>query len=592
VIRLEDVSFRYRAGTELALRNVTCHIRSGELVGLLGRSGSGRSTLAATLNGTIPHLVRGDLTGHVRIAGEDIRTKRPRDLADRIGFVFQDFEAQLFSTNVPLEVAFGPENLGVDRVEIARRVERCLGIVRLSHLTHKAPAALSGGQKQRLALASVLALQPTILVLDEPTSDLDPAGRRELMDAIRTLRRTADLTLLMIDPETDEMGWADRLIVLDGGRIALDAPPAALWDRVEELDALGVKSFTMATLARRLGLAERWPDAATAALSIRRQGWRLADGAAERLRAGDQARNGGEILLEVDALSHRYPDGTEALAGVSCAVRRGEFVAVLGQNGSGKTTLVKHLNGILAPTAGDIRLAAKSLRGQPATALSRRVGLVFQNPDHQIFAERVWDEVAFGPRLQGLSEIEIGRRAEEALDAVGLTGMGDADPFVLTKGSRQRVAVASTLATKPEVIILDEPTTGLDHRELQGMMSLIQRLNAAGHTIIIITHAMDIAAAYAHRVILMEEGRILRDGPTRDVFADEGCIGQTGLTPPPIVQVANRLGVPALTVDELVGALTRDTGGQGGRGAGVNPGPGTSDFGRGTSDVGPGTAGP
>lgn len=579
MIRLENLSFRYRAGNEPALRDLTCHIRPGELVGLLGRSGSGRSTLAATLNGTIPHLVRGDLTGGVRIAGEDIRHKRPRDLADRIGFVFQEFEAQLFSTTVPLEVAFGPENLGVDRAEIARRVERCLHMVRLSHLAHKAPSALSGGQKQRLALASVLALEPRILVLDEPTSDLDPAGRRGLLDAIRSLRRTGDLTLLMIDAETDEMGWADRLIVLDGGRIAMDGSPAALWDRADELDGLGVKGFTLAKLARRLGLAERWPDAETAAEAIRREGWRVAEGAAERLRAADAARGEGEVLLEVEDLVHRYPDGTEALGGASCAIRRGEFVAILGQNGSGKTTLVKHLNGILTPTAGDIRLGGRSLRGQPATALSRRVGLVFQNPDHQIFAERIWDEVAFGPRLQGLSASEVRQRVEEALEAVGLADLGDADPFVLTKGSRQRVAVASTLATKPEVIILDEPTTGLDHRELEGMMALIRRLNAAGHTTIIITHAMDIAAAHARRVILMEGGRILRDGPTRDVFADDACIGRTGLAPPPIVRVGQRLGVPALTLEELVGALVSDAGGQGRTGAEANPGPGTSDLG-------------
>jgi energy-coupling factor transport system ATP-binding protein len=557
VIRLDDVSFRYRAGKAPALRNITCHIRPGELVGLLGRSGAGRSTLAATLNGTIPHLVRGDLTGRVLIGGEDIRATRPRDLADRIGFVFQDFEAQLFSTDVSLEVAFGPENLGVERAEIARRVERCLGMVRLSHLGHKAPATLSGGQKQRLALASVLALEPKILVLDEPTSDLDPAGRCELLEAIRSLRRSGDLTLLMIDPEIDEMRWADRLIVLDGGRLAMDGTPAALWDRADELENLGVKSFTLAALARRLGLAGRWPDAEAAADAIREGGWRAAAGVAARLRAADDARGAGEVLLEVDHLVHRYPDGTEALGGVSCAIRRGEFVAILGQNGSGKTTLVKHLNGILAPTAGEIRLAGRSLRGQPTTALSRRVGLVFQNPDHQIFAERVWDEVAFGPRLQGLSETDVRGRVEEALAAVGLGGLGDLDPFTLTKGGRQRVAVAGTLATKPEVIILDEPTTGLDSRELQGMMALIGRLNTAGHTIVIITHAMDVAAAHARRVILMRGGRILRDGPTREVFADEPVIGQTGLRPPPVVQVGNRLGVPALTLDELVSCLSR-----------------------------------
>ena len=527
------------------------------MVGLLGRSGAGRSTLASTLNGTIPHLVRGDLTGRVLIDGQDIRAQRPRDLADRIGFVFQDFEAQLFSTNVSLEVAFGPENLGVHPAEIARRVDSCLGVVRLSHLSHKAPAALSGGQKQRLALASVLALEPTVLILDEPTSDLDPAGRRELLEAIRSIRQTRDLTLVMIDPETDEMGWADRLIVLDQGRVAMDGTPAALWDRADEMDALGVKGFTLAKLARRLGVSERWVDADAAANAIRTAGWGGAPGVAARLRLADAAHAGGEVLLEVDGVAHRYPDGTEALSDVHCVIRRGEFVAILGQNGSGKTTLVKHLNGILTPSAGEIRLQGKRLRGQPATALSRRVGLVFQNPDHQIFAERIWDEVAFGPRLQGLAEVAVAARVEEALEAVGLAGMGDLDPFILTKGTRQRIAVASTLATKPEVIILDEPTTGLDHAELQGMMALIRRLNEAGHTILIITHAMDIAAAWARRVILMQGGRILRDGPTREVFADEAGIRETGLTPPPIVQVGNRLGVPALTLDELVSCLSR-----------------------------------
>lgn len=557
VIRLDDVSFRYRGAAEPALSGITCHIRPGELVGLLGRSGSGRSTLASTLNGTIPHLVRGDLRGQVVVGGQDVRTRRPAELADRVGFVFQDFEAQLFSTNVALEVAFGPENLGVPREEIARRVDRYLRLVRLETLRHKAPAGLSGGQKQRLALASVLALEPQVLVLDEPTSDLDPAGRRDLWEAIRSLRRERALTLVIIDPETDEVGWADRFIVLDRGRAALSGTPAELWRAGDALEGLGVKGFTLARLASALGLEEAWRDADRAAAAVRRAGWRVKEGAADRLRGADAPRPGGEVLLEVEDLRHRYPDGTEALSGVSCAIRRGEFVAILGQNGSGKTTLVKHLNGILRPTGGDIRLSGRSLRGQPPGRLGRLVGLVFQNPDHQIFAERVRDEVAFGPRLQGLAEGEIARRVEEALAAVDLAGAGDLDPFVLTKGSRQRVAVASTLATGPEVIILDEPTTGLDHRELTGMMALIRRLNQAGHTILIITHAMAVAAAYARRVILMREGRIVRDGTTREILADEPALLDLGLTPPPIVQVANRLGVPALTLDELIGALTR-----------------------------------
>jgi energy-coupling factor transporter ATP-binding protein EcfA2 len=557
VIRLDEVSFRYRGATELALSEITCHIRPGELVGLLGRSGSGRSTLASTLNGTIPHLVRGDLRGRISVAGEDVQGRRPRDLADRVGFLFQDFEAQLFSTNVALEVAFGPENLGVPREEISRRVDRYLRLVRLEALRHKAPAGLSGGQKQRLALASVLALEPQVLVLDEPTSDLDPAGRQDLWAAVRDLRRERDLTLVIVDPETDEMGWVDRFMVLDRGRVALSGTPSELWRATQALEGLGVKGFTLARLTSALGFHEEWRDADQAAAAIRNAGWRVNPAASAGLRQADAARTDGEVLLEVENLVHRYQDGTEALSGVSCAIRRGEFVAILGQNGSGKTTLVKHLNGILTPTAGDIRLSGKSLKGQPPTRLSRLVGLVFQNPDHQIFAERVRDEVAFGPRLQGLAEGEVAQRVGEALEAVDLAGAGDLDPFILTKGSRQRVAVASTLATKPEVIILDEPTTGLDHRELEGMMALIQRLNRAGHTIVIITHAMGVAAAYARRVVLMGNGRIVRDGTTREIFSDEAELRALGLTPPPAVQVANRLGIPALTVEELIGSLTQ-----------------------------------
>jgi energy-coupling factor transport system ATP-binding protein len=402
-------------------------------------------------------------------------------------------------------------------------------------------------------------LEPQILVLDEPTSDLDPAGRRDLMEAIRSIRADRSLALVLIDPETDEMDWVDRLIVLDRGRVALSGTPAELWDKGEALEQLGVKGFTLAHLATSLGIRERWRDADQAAAAIRTAGWRVDGGAADRLRQADAERPAGEVLLEVEDLTHRYPDGTEALSGLRCAIRRGEFVAILGQNGSGKTTLVKHLNGILSPTAGEIRLLGRSLRGQPATRLSRYVGLVFQNPDHQIFAERIRDEVAFGPRLLGLSEAEISRRVDEALEAVGLAGSGHLDPFVLTKGGRQRVAVASTLATKPEVIILDEPTTGLDHRELQGMMALIRRLNDQGHTILIITHAMAVAAEYARRVILMRDGRIVRDGQTRQVFSDEPLLNELGLSPPPVVQVANRLGVPALTLEELVESLTAGT---------------------------------
>ncbi|HWT78397.1 MAG TPA: ABC transporter ATP-binding protein, partial [Candidatus Methylomirabilis sp.] len=275
MIRLDGVSFRYRGAAECSLSEITCHIRPGELVGLLGRSGSGRSTFVSTLNGTIPHLLRGDLQGQVRIGGQDIRGKRPRDLADRIGFLFQDFEAQLFSTNVTLEIAFGPENLAVPREEISRRIDRYLRLSRLEAQRHMAPTNLSGGQKQRLALASVLALEPQILVLDEPTSDLDPAGRQDLWAVIQDLRRTRDLTLVIIDPETDEMDWVDRFLVLDHGRVAMSGAPSELWGATGKFEALGIKGFTLAKLASVLGLREAWRDADQAAARIQSAGWQV-----------------------------------------------------------------------------------------------------------------------------------------------------------------------------------------------------------------------------------------------------------------------------------------------------------------------------
>ncbi len=529
VIRLDGVSFRYRGATELALSEITCHIRPGELVGLLGRSGSGRSTLASTLNGTIPHLVRGEMRGQVSIGGQDIRTCRPRDLADRVGFVFQDFEAQLFSTNVALEVAFGPENLGVPREEISRRVDRYLRLVRLEALRHKAPASLSGGQKQRLALASVLALEPQVLVLDEPTSDLDPAGRQDLWDAVRDLRRERALTLVIIDPETDEMGWVDRFIVLDRGRVVLSGTPSELRHTTEMLEGLGVKGFTLAKLASALGHQDEWQDADQAATAIRSAGWRVNEGAVENLRRADVARTSGEVLLEVEDLTHRYPDGTEALSGVSCAIRRGEFVAILGQNGSGKTTLAKHLNGILTPTIGDIRLSGRSLRGQSPIRLSRLVGLVFQNPDDQLFSPTVFEDVAFGPLHMGLPEADVRTRVDMALEAVRMSAYRDRLSHHLSVGEKKRIAIATVLSMNPSILILDEPSSGLDPRARRTLIHLLHELPI---TMLISTHDMAMVKELFPRTIVMDEGQIVADGLTKEILEDEKLLEAHGLEKP------------------------------------------------------------
>ena len=273
----------------------------------------------------------------------------------------------------------------------------------------------------------------------------------------------------------------------------------------------------------------------------------------ELVEADERREEGyGEALIEVEGLSHRYPNGVVALEGVDLRVRRGEFLAVLGQNGSGKTTLVKHFNGLLKPTEGSVWVNGEETVKQGLRRLGQEVGYVFQNPDHQIFSDTVADEVAFGPKIREMDEDEISERVEEALAAVGMEGRGEEDPFGLTKGERQRVAVASVLAVRPEVLILDEPTTGLDYAEQRSMMDLVRRLNEGGSTIIVVTHTMWVVAEYAHRAVVVREGRVALQGTVREVFAEEEELQDAALRPPHIVSFGNSMGYPVLSVEEML----------------------------------------
>lgn len=553
--QLRGVTFTYRGQSRPALVDVDLGLRPGEFTVVLGASGAGKSTLCYCLNGLVPHFFRGEMRGEVRIDGVSTRRRRVCEWAEDVGFVFQDFEGQLFSTSVALEVAFGPESFCVPAAELRRRVAEALEAVGLAGYEDREPASLSGGQKQRLAVAAALAQQPRLLVMDEPITDLDPVGKQEVLAVARRLR-AGDVTVLVAEHEVEQALTADRVVVLREGRVVADGPPDQVLTRAAWLEGMGVQPPGAALLLERLGLRPELDERA-AVEALTAAGWCVEPEALERLRQRDAERASryGPVILEVRDLEHRYPGGRTALRGVNLTVRAGEFVAVVGPNGSGKTTLVKHLAGLLRPTAGEVRVAGSSVAQRSLRELSRTVGYVFQNPDHQLFAETVFDEVAFGLRNQGLSEREVRTRVAEALAAVGLEGREGDDPFRMTRGERQRVAVASVLALRPPVLILDEPTTGLDHLERERMMDLVQRLNDAGHTVIMVTHAMDVVARYAHRTVVVQDGRILLDGPTRAVLAREAELGRAHLRPPQLVRMANRLGVPLLTVDEWMLAL-------------------------------------
>jgi energy-coupling factor transport system ATP-binding protein len=496
------------------------------------------------------------MEGEVEVLGRSTREGKVGEFAREVGLVFQDFEAQLFSTNVALEVAFGPENFAVPREEMERRVRESLRRVRLEGFEDRQPATLSGGQKQRLAIASVLAIEPRILCLDEPTTDLDPVGKLGVFEIAADLKERDDVTLIVVEHETEETLDADRIVVLRDGRVVADRPAREVLRDVELLEESRVMPLQVARFFRERGVPKgELPLTPEEGIEeFRRRGWRVSAERYRELVAADEARERGygEALIEVEDLSHRYPNGVVALEGVDLNVRRGEFLAVLGQNGSGKTTLVKHFNGLLEPTGGSVRVGGEETVEQGVRRLGQRVGYVFQNPDHQIFSDTVADEVAFGPKIRGLGEDETKERIEEALAAVGLEGYEGEDPFSLTKGERQRVAVASVLAVRPEVLILDEPTTGLDHAEQRSMMELVRRLNEAGSTIIVVTHTMWVVAEYAHRAVVMKDGRMHLSGTVREVFAEEEKLLEAALRPPHIVSMSNALGHTVLSVEEML----------------------------------------
>ncbi len=558
-----EVTFSYAGGERPALRGISAALRRGETVGVMGASGAGKSTLAKCLNRIVPGFEDGAFRGSVRIGGRAIDGARVSDLAPRVAMVFQDFEAQLFSTNVAHEVAFAMEQAGLARAEIATRIAPALEAVGLKGFEDRDPTSLSGGEKQRLAIASALAMRPELIVLDEPTTDLDPEGRAEIFALIRRLRAEGR-SLVVIEHEAEELRASDRLLIMGEGEIVADGPPASVMARLDLLERSGVHPPDLNRALGLLGIAvhaesldhaealvrARWPKLPDA----RRFAPAPAELVAEVRAAQDGARERGAAapIAQLERVSFAYPFGPHVLDAVDLTIAPGEFLAIIGQNGSGKTTLAKHLVGLLEPTAGRVLIGGRDRAGLAPAATAREVGYVFQNPDHQIFAGTVEEEIAFGPRNLGLDAAATARRIEEVLAAVDLGAMRGRDPFLLSKGERQRLAVASVLALRPRVLILDEPTTGLDYREQRRMMALVRELNESGIAIVMITHTPWLVAEYARRAVLMRRGRVMFDGAVRELFVRDDLLAGSSFRVPETTALGRRFGFVALSPHELV----------------------------------------
>jgi energy-coupling factor transport system ATP-binding protein len=557
---VDSVTFTYHGADRPALRAVSFMQSAGEMIGVMGASGAGKSTLAKCLNRIVPEFEDGDFQGAIRIAGEQLEHLRVCDVAPKVGMVFQDFESQLFSTNVAHEVAFAMEQVGMERAEMDRRIMPALEAVGLRGFEHRDPMSLSGGEKQRLAIASVLALRPSVIVLDEPTTDLDPEGRAEVFELIARLRAQG-LSLIVIEHESEELRAADRILVLREGEIAADGAPSEVFARADLLTACGVRPPGLGHALELLGIDAQPKSIEQAYDAIVRAYPGVVGTPYEKFaksRVSEQPPPAkpaidGPAFVGIENVSFSYAGGPRVLDSIELKVEPGEFLAIVGQNGSGKTTLAKQIVGLLQPATGRVTIDGKDRTQLRPAETAREVAYVFQNPDHQIFAATVEDEVAFGPRNFGLAADEIQRRCDEALEAVGLQSERQSDPFLLSKGERQRLAVASVLVLRPRMLILDEPTTGLDHREQLRMMALVRDLNRAGIAIVIITHTPWLVAEYARRVVLMRKGVKIFDGGVHEFFMQDELLRSSSFRAPEITELSRRFGTLALTTDEFVG---------------------------------------
>jgi len=555
LIRIEDLTFYYSGATEPALQEVNLEIEDGEFILVTGPSGGGKSSLCRCLNGLIPHFYGGSIRGRVEVGGLDVMRHPTKELATRVGMVFQDPENQLVAMDVEREIAFGLENLAFPRDVIAKRIEESLDTLGISGLRYRQVHELSGGEKQKVVIASVLALHPDILVLDEPTSELDPKGAEEVLSIVERLNDELGLTVILIEHRLDRVvHLVDRMIVLHRGRVFADGNPRELLDNGEIVN-IGVGVPPIIRLVQRLkgkGLSlDNIPLTVKEGRSMLERVFKNAG--ESTLSQGERAK--GKPMIEIENLWHAYPEGLTALKNVSLRICEGEFVAIMGRNASGKTTLVKHINGLLKPTKGKVTVAGVDTKRATIAELARKVGFVFQNPNDHLFADTVEEEIAFALKNLGYKGGEITSRVDEMLEMFALKGYRRQYPRSLSGGEKQRVALASVIATHPRVLILDEPTRGMEYRLKRELMSFLEEYRERGNTVILVTHDVETVAEHADRVILLGEGRVVVDGDKREVLS------RALLFSPQInrlVQAFEKYGLPhnILTVDEALDILT------------------------------------
>lgn len=544
MIRAEQVRFQYKKrdvdgnviATEEILKGVDLTIKKGEFVALLGRNGSGKTTFSKLLNAILRPS-----EGTVTV--DEMGTKdadKLYEIRQRVGMVFQNPDNQMVAASVEEEVAFGPENLGMESETIVSRVKQALEQVRMWKCRKTAPNHLSGGQKQRIAIAGILAMHPDYIVLDEPTAMLDPKGRKEVMEALQRLNREQKMTVILITHDMEEAALASRVILLADGQVRFDGTLEKFFGADVLLAEMGME----APLSYRVRKIVECKECE----NTEKKTGHLTD------VPKDQA------LLSLQHVSYIYSPGTAyekvALDDVSLSLGKGEIVGLAGHTGSGKSTMIQLLNGLLKPTRGTVTFEGKDIhaKGYSGNYLRSRVGMVFQYPEYQMICDTVWEDVAFGPKRQGLSEAECQTRIQEALAFVGLPEKYyEANPLQLSGGQKRRVAIAGVLAMQPEYIILDEPAAGLDAEGKREIFDRIRRMSREqGIGVLLVSHSMEDLAEYTDRIIVLDDGKKILDGSPVQVFAEREMLETCGLDVPEAVKYADRLRAEGYAIPQTV----------------------------------------
>ena len=549
MIQIENLSFQYKAGKKAALENINLTIHKGDFVGVIGESGAGKSTLAYAINGIIPHHYKGDYYGSVKVKGLDTFELEPSELALHVGSVFQDVDSQMVATVVEDELLFGLENFGVSKDEIENRIQETLEMIGISDLRHRKINSLSGGQKQKVAIAAIIALRPDILVLDEPTGELDPKASVQIFRLLKKLNEEQGMTIVMIEQKIMLLcEYVNRLLVMNHGKLVYDDQVMEVLQYSEQLGELGINCPRVVTLCNELTksgvndgtICVSTKDTANLIKEFLPENYSRSDlGIIENIEEATGSNMDSETVISFENVCFAY-DKKPTLRNLNFSIKQGEFVAIVGTNGAGKSTMSRMVNGLLKPMEGSVTVKGMDTRKTKTSVLAKCVGFLFQNPDRQICQNTVREEILFGLKCIYKDEELIAKRLEKVLELFDLDEKKD--PFSLSRGERQRVALASLIALEPEILILDEPTTGLDYRECMDIMAEIKKLNQKGITVVMVCHDMEVVLDFADRVMVMHEGQMRADNRTKTIFSDNEVLQEASLLPPQIAGVSLELG--------------------------------------------------